>query len=191
MSCSFGLYSSQPSVTSSDRRTPSRIERHVQDEIAQAVERDPFAAAVDHSPRPSARLSKHMSYFRSCSSELERVLASPRPVLPQSLLDRLGLPLKVIASGLMSGVIRPTRSSGPRRRVRRSMSRSVDVVRARNADVAGVEKNHEHAAVRVGRERVRLGRRLRFDALVLGAARAGRRCARRFRFSAATPSSAT
>ena len=44
-------------------------------------------------------------------------------------------------------------------------------MRAGNADVAGVEKDHEHPAVCIGRQRVRLGRRLRVDACVLGAAR--------------------
>ena len=77
----------------------------------------------------------------------------------------------VIWSGLMSGVIRPMRSSGPEQLREQFLDRAVDVVRASNADVAGVEEDDEHAPARVRSERVSLGRRLRLDAFVLGAAR--------------------
>ena len=55
-------------------------------------------------------------------------------------------------------------------------------MRPRNADVAGVEKNHEHAAMRISRQRVRLGRRLGFDPLVLRAARCNDDVLERFDF---------
>ena len=152
----------------------------MQDQIPQAVEptrlRRRRMISLFLLPVVEAQL-----YLRSCSSKM-RVPLRPQAQFGEPLLDRLCLPCErnlVRAHVRRHQADEVVRSEQPREQF---LDRAVDVVCPRNADVAGVEKNHEHAAMRIGRQRVRLGGRLGFDPLVLRAARCNDDVLERFDF---------
>ena len=157
-----GRNSFQPSDTVITAVRPSRIAPMWRIRSSKAVQDQALAPAIDHLLRQVRRDRLHFRHRREALRvqllalvEHDRRRAGPRPS-PRRNPSSITLVRRpnVICDGLIVGVMTPTRSSAPMIRVINSISGSLMRVRALDADVLGVEIQHEHAAARIGRELV-------------------------------------